>query len=337
MKPKFLFIAVFIILLLLCPAVVLSQSDHSLEWIRVEGNRFVNESGETMIFHGVNFADPANLVRSGHWNKDHFEEAKNWGANIVRLPIHPRAWRQKGSEEYIKILDQGVQWARELGLYLILDWHSIGNLHTEKFQSEGYITTVEETHEFWRMMSDKYSQEPVIAMYELYNEPTTFSGRLGELSWEQWKEMNMDMIKIIRENHPETVILVAGFNWAYDLTPIKEDPIDLPGIAYVSHPYPQKREKPWEPKWEKDWGFVADKYPVILTEIGFALPEEKGVHIPVTGDEEYGKALVEYSAKKGISWVVWCFDPYWSPYMFTDWDYTPTRQGKFFKKVMQED
>jgi endoglucanase len=74
--------------------------------------------------------------------------------------------------------------------------------------------------------------------------------------------------------------------------------------------------------------------PVILTEIGFALPEEKGVHIPVHGDETYGKALVDYTAEKGISWVVWCFDPDWSPYMYTDWDYTPTRQGAFFKKVM---
>ena len=71
-----------------------------------------------------------------------------------------------------------------------------------------------------------------------------------------------------------------------------------------------------------------------LTEIGFALPEEEGVHIPVHGDEVYGQALVDYAEKKGISWVVWCFDPDWSPYMFTDWDYTPTRQGTFFKKVM---
>ena len=32
------------------------------------------------------------------------------------------------------LLDQAVDWANELGLYLILDWHSIGNLKEEKFQ-----------------------------------------------------------------------------------------------------------------------------------------------------------------------------------------------------------
>ena len=197
-----------------------------------------------------------------------------------------------------------------------------------------YITTMEETIDFWETVAHRYSDEPVVAMYELYNEPTISGDRFGNMTWSQWKEMNEQLISIIRRQHSDALILVAGFNWAYDLTPIKDDPIDAAGIAYVSHPYPEKREAPWEDKWESDWGFVAEKYPVILTEIGFALPEEKGVHIPVHGDETYGRALVDYTEKKGISWVVWCFDPNWSPFMYTDWNYTPTRQGAFFKKVM---
>lgn len=337
MKPTIKFLSVVILFLIFFPVMVNCQTKNTPEWIKVDGNRFVNESGKTIIFQGVNIADPDKLAKAGKWEKKHFEEAKNWGSNIIRLPIHPEAWRERGSEEYIKLIDQAVQWAGELDLYLILDWHSIGNLKDEKFQNPGYITTKEETYEFWRLMSKKYANEPVIAMYELYNEPTVSGERFGTCNWSEWKEMNVEMINIIRENHPKAVILVTGFDWGYDLTPVKEDPIELPGIAYVSHPYPEKRKKPWEPQWEKDWGFVADKYPVILTEIGFALPEEKGVHIPVHGDEEYGNAIVDYSAKKGISWVVWCFDPTWSPYMFSDWNYTPTRQGTFFKEVMLRD
>ena len=48
------------------------------------------------------------------------------------------------------------------------------------------------------------------------------------------------MMKIIRKEHDEALVLVAGFNWAYDLIPVKKDPIDAKGIAYVSHPYPEK-------------------------------------------------------------------------------------------------
>jgi len=311
-----------------------SQSAANPEWIQTDGNRFVNESGETVIFRGVNIRDPHNLEMDGHWTRSHFEEAKQWGANVIRLPVHPRAWRARGGDNYLLLLDQAVRWANELGLYLIIDWHSIGNLKEEKFQHNMYVTTFEETKDFWDVVSSRYSGEPAVAMYELYNEPTVSGERFGEMSWPEWKKMNEEMIRIIRENHPLSVILVAGFDWAYDLTPVKADPVEATGIAYVSHPYPQKRSAPWEEQWERDWGFVADRYPVILTEIGFALPEEKGVHMPVEGDETYGEALVAFSARRGISWVVWCFDPDWSPHMFTDWDYTPTRQGTFFRKVM---
>ena len=307
-----------------------------IEWIGINGNSFVNESGETMIFQGVNIRDPHNLEKEGHWTRSHFEEAKAWGANVIRLPIHPPSWRSRGIEGYLILLDQAVEWARELGLYLILDWHSIGNLKMEMFQHEMYITSVEETTAFWSTLAEKYADEPVVLMYELYNEPTISGDNFGEMTWQEWKNINEEIITVIRSKHPGSIIGVAGFNWAYDLTPIKDAPINATGIAYISHPYPEKREAPWEAKWEEDWGYVAEKYPVFLTEVGYALPDEEGAHIPVNGDEVYGNALVKYTKEKGISWVVWCFDPDWSPFMFTDWDYTPTRQGAFFKKVMSE-
>ena len=312
-----------------------AQESQPLDWIRVEGNQFVNESGETIVFRGVNIKDPHRLAQQDRWRRSHFEEARKWGANVIRLPVHPDSWRERGEAEYVKLLDLGVQWARELGLYLILDWHSIGNLHEEKFQNRSYITTVEETHDFWRAMSQHYANEPVVAMYELYNEPTVSGQQFGKCSWPVWKQMNEQMIQLIRKHHPRAVILVAGFDWAYDLTPIRDNPIDATGIAYVSHPYPEKRKMPWEPQWERDWGYVAKKYPVVLSEIGFALPSEKGAHMPVRNDERYGKALLAFAAERGVSWVVWCFDPDWAPFMFSDWNYTPTRQGVFFKKALQ--
>ena len=314
---------------------LLSQPKGDFCQIQVNKNQFVDASGKPVIFRGVNIRDPHNLAEDGNWKKSHFTEAKKWGSNVIRLPVHPRAWRDRGEAEYLKLLDQAVVWAKDLGLYLILDWHSIGNLKEEMFQHTMYVTTLEETTQFWHAVSKRYADEPVVAMYELYNEPTISGDRFGTMSWAEWKEINEGLIEVIRSNHPAAVILVAGFNWAYDLIEAGKDPINSENIAYVSHPYPQKREAPWEPKWENDFGFLAEQYPIILTEVGFALPDEAGAHIPVKGDETYGKALVDYTEKKGISWVVWCFDPDWSPFMFTDWDYTPTRQGIFFRKVMQ--
>ncbi len=313
----------------------MTNAQQELGRVSVNGSNFVAEDGTVIVFRGLSTSDPDKLVDDGIWSKAYFEEIKKWGANLVRFPIHPRAWNERGPEAYLKILDDGIQWAGELGLYVILDWHSIGNLRTEVFQADMYDTTKKETYNFWRTMARKYGDNPTVAFYELYNEPTTYNHQLGTLTWAYWSELMTEIITIIRANGGKGIPLVAGFNWAYDLTPIRDQPLPVEGIAYVSHPYPQKRPHPWPEKWTNDWGFVKDKYPVILTEIGFSGPEDPGAHVPVISDESYGEAITNYCDEKGISYVVWVFDKQWAPRLYEDDDYTPSRQGRYFKERLQ--
>lgn len=302
--------------------------------IIVSGNSFVRADGTEIVFRGYSSSDPDKLESQGYWNKSYFKELKNWGANLVRFPIHPTAWAKRGKEAYMQLLDDGIEWAGELGMYVIIDWHSIGNLRTEMYQHDMYNTTRKQTFDFWRTIGARYGKNPVVAFYELYNEPTTYNNTLGTLNWDQWKALNEEMITIVRANGGEGIPLVAGFNWAYDLTSVKNNPIEAEGIAYVSHPYPQKRAKPWEDQWTHDWGFVKEKYPLILTEIGFCGPEDPGAHIPVISDESYGDAITNYSDERNISYVVWVFDKQWAPRLFIDDQYTPSRHGKYFKEKL---
>lgn len=324
----------FISFILFCFSLSLPAQQNALPLLKVQGNKIVNDKNETLVFHGVNLSDPDKLDKAGKWTKDYFQQAKNWGSQIIRIPIHPAAWRTRGAASYLNLLDDGVQWASELGMYVILDWHTIGNLRTELYQNEMYNTTRKETFEFWKIMASHFRGNNAVAFYEIFNEPATAGNTLGTCSWSEWKTICTDIIRIILANNPKAIPLVAGFDWAYDLTPLMLDPLDIPGIAYVSHPYPEKRGQPWEPQWERDFGFAASKYPVFATEIGFALPTEKGVHVPVHGDEDYGRRITDYFQERGISWVVWVFDPDWAPMMFKDWNYTPTHQGEFFRSVM---
>jgi endoglucanase len=307
-----------------------------LSRISVKGNKFITADGKPVVFRGLNTSDPEKLLKAGHWNKEYFEAMKSWGATIVRFPVHPATWRSQGKGNYIKLLDQGIGWATELGMYVIIDWHSIGNLRTEMYQNDSYETTQKETFEFWRTMAKQYKDNTTVAFFELFNEPTEINGQLGRCSWSEWKVIMEEIIGIIRANGATTVPLVAGFNWAYDLTSIAKDPIKAEGIGYVSHPYPMKRSKPWEKQWTADWGFAAEKYPLILTEIGFCGPDDRGAHVPVISDESYGDAITTYCREKGISYVVWVFDPQWSPMLFTDWNFTPSRQGTYFKAALQK-
>ncbi len=97
-----------------------------------------------------------------------------------------------------------------------------------------------------------------------------------------------------------------------------------------------KRNKPLEEQWTAYWGFVSEKYPLILTEIGFSGADEKGAHLTVIGDESYGDAITAYCKLRGISYTVWVFDLNWSPMLFTDWNFTPSRQGRYFKNALKK-
>ncbi|MEX0719266.1 MAG: glycoside hydrolase family 5 protein [Balneolaceae bacterium] len=318
-----------------CPATA-QNIDHPLPLISVEGNRFVDENGDVYNFRGVSSSDPDRLEKAGHWNKEYFEAVKSFNANVIRFPVHPRAWRERGHEEYLNLLDDGIKWAGELGMYVIIDWHSIGNLRTEVYQSNMYSTTKTETFRFWRTIAARYKENTVVAFYETFNEPTTYNGELGELTWLQLKELHEEIIFIIYAHDKTVIPLIGGLNWAYDLTPVIDDPVDYPGVAYVTHPYPQKRDQPWDEKWQDDWGFVADTYPIVATELGFMSEDGRGAHVPVIGDETYGNAIINFFEERGISWVAWVFDPQWSPQLIESWNFEPTRQGHFFKEKMGE-
>ena len=310
-----------------------SQSDKT-PWIKVNGNTFVDEDGRTLVFRGLNSSDPDKLESEGQWKQSYFNEISNWGSNIVRFPVHPEAWRERGVDNYLKLLDDGIEMAAKAGLYVIIDWHSIGNLKSGIFHHERYNTTLAETYNFWKIMAENYGGNSRVAFFELFNEPTLNENKFGSCSWDEWKEIIEEIILIVRSNGAKNIPLVAGFNWAYDLTEINENPINAEGIAYVSHPYPQKRQKPWEDKWENDWGYVAKKYPVILTEIGFCTADAEGAHIPVIDDGSYVQSITNYCESRGISYVIWVFDPNWSPMLIKNWKFETTPAGSKWKDYL---
>ena len=301
-----------------------------LPLISVKGNKFVDPQGATVLFRGLSISDPDKLEMQGHWNREYFVKVAEMGTHVVRIPVHPIAWRERTPAEYLKLLDQAVEWSTDLGMYVDLDWHSIGNLTTGVFQDPMYDTSLQETYEFWRIMARHFAGHNTVAFFELFNEPTTFRNQLGPVSWDDWKKINENIIAIIRVNNAKAIPLVAGFDWAYDLTPLILSPIAAEGVGYVVHPYANKRQRPWEPKWEEDFGFAAATYPVVATEFGGFSEPAAGV----AGQVPYGPSIIKYLESKGISWMVWCFDPEWGPTLISDWNYTLNASGEFAKQAM---
>jgi len=67
-------------------------------------------------------------------------------------------------------------------------------------------------------------------------------GKYGTCTWAQWKTIMQDLITLVRKSGAKNIFIAAGFNRAYDLTPVINNPINADKIAYVRHPYPQKEK-----------------------------------------------------------------------------------------------
>jgi endoglucanase len=333
MKKYLVYLIVFVVgFAAACTSEKTATVVEPLPAIKVSGNVFVNENGDVVRLQGVSYADPDKLERDGQWDIRIFEESKSWGSNVVRFAIHPYTWRYRGANEYLELLDKGVELATQTGQYVIIDWHSIGNMVEDVYPHFNYATSWRETVNFWKLIAERYKGNTTVALFELFNEPTAQG---APLSWKTWKPVMENLIDEINAVDDSKIYLVAGMDWAYLLDEVVENPVNRANVAYVSHPYPQKREQPWEPQWEADFGHVAQHYPIVATEFGFVIEGERGQHIPVIGDETYGEAIMNFFEERGISYTLWCFDPLWSPAMFEDWNFTPSRQGRFFKQVMQ--
>ena len=139
MQKRFLF-------LLLLVAVLAQVNGCSARdgWVKVKGNHFIGPDGKEMVFRGLCFSDPVKLVSDGQWNERYFSEATQWGANVVRFAVHPTFLNEMGWDQTFEAMDRGIEWAEKYGLYVIMDWHSIGNLKDELYTGPYYNTTKEE-------------------------------------------------------------------------------------------------------------------------------------------------------------------------------------------------
>ncbi|TEB40778.1 glycoside hydrolase family 5 protein, partial [Flavobacterium circumlabens] len=89
---------------------------------------------------------------------------------------------------------------------------------------------LEEAKVFFAEISKKYSKYPNI-IYEIFNEP-------DYESWAEVKAYSEEVIKVIRENDPNNIILVGSPHWDQDVDLAAADPIlGVTNIMYTMHFY----------------------------------------------------------------------------------------------------
>lgn len=183
------------------------------------------------------------------------------GMNVVRVPFWYRnfmldeigTWIDEDMDKNpgFKRLDQVIESAGKYGMYVILDMHGCpggqsmdhcsGTLgRNELYTNETYQETMQT---LWEAIADRYKDNPVVAAYDIMNEPQNNGGYEGENSYDPWQEESWQMtnkiydrmIKAIRKIDHNHVITVEGI-WRVSNLP---DPKEMgwENMMYQTHLY----------------------------------------------------------------------------------------------------
>jgi hypothetical protein len=305
---------------------VLSRTEiiSKLSKLHIEGNKIVNENGSVVILRGLNYFDQAHCDRGNKMEADFIEMAKEWYAKAVRLPVHRPEFFQDPKRFMDRWLTPQINLCEHLGMYPIVDFH------TRNKDDLPYI------YDFWEIIIDEYANRTGL-ICDLANEPEG-------IDWKTWKNMAKNVTDLIRGKSPDTLIIVSGIDWGYDISYAIDDPVDRPNIVYGTHPYPIKFE--WcgglnatdEQKiqeWGKKFGKTSEVHCVWVTEYGW---ENSMNRIFGATTEKYADLLLNYLEERQIGDLAWNFSPtgFYDPALLKDWYYTPSYSGEVVKAHLRK-
>lgn len=162
--------------------------------------------------------------RSTFITEDDIARIRAEGMNHVRLPINSRIVLDDNGDllkEGFVLIDRLIDWCRTHELWVVLDLHGApgGQTGTNIDDSPNGVPELfsdgryrQLTVGLWRAIAERYRNEPVVAAYDLLNEP--LPDKYQGLYADDLVELYVDLTAVIREVDPHHLICYEGTNWA---------------------------------------------------------------------------------------------------------------------------
>lgn len=276
MKSKFWY-AVFSLLMIANVAKAQFVKKHGQ--LSVQGTQLVDKNNNPVVLRGLSFG------WHSLWPRFYNEKAVSWlkkdfNSNVVRaaMGIELGDLSYMNNPQFAKEkVEAVINGAIKSDIYVIIDWHS-------------HNVNLKEAKVFFAEMSKKYAKYPNI-IYEVFNEP-------DNETWWEVKSYAEEVIRVIRENDPNNIILVGCPHWDQDIDLPAEDPIlGYTNIMYTMHFYAATHGKYLRDRTD---AAIKSGLPVFIS-------ESAGMEASGDGPLDY-KAWQEYMdwmESKKLSWITW--------------------------------
>jgi endoglucanase len=189
------------------------------EQLHIAGSYVLDEHNDTVSLEGMSFFWSQWIGKyytydCVKWLRD------DWHCDVVRaaMAIEQSGYLYHPEREKKKVITV-VEAAIDLGIYVIVDWHS------HSAQNE----TVEAVR-FFSDLAKRYGNYPNI-IYEIYNEPVG-------VSWDTIvKPYAETVLAAIRQYDPDNIVIVGTPSWSQDIDAVAQDPLEDKNVAYALHFY----------------------------------------------------------------------------------------------------
>ena len=258
-------------------------------------------------------------------------EAKEWGANFVRVPLSEEYWLSSNcdySSTYEATVDQVVNWITSLGMVALLDLHTNSLSSCESgTPSQHNMADEAQSPTFWSQVAERYGNilspeyNPLVA-FDLYNEPEGISQSIWLNGGETTDTVTgitydaagmQQLYNSVRAAGSTNLTFISGLNWAN--TPPTTLVTGL-NIVYAVHYYTCPgndlstctNPDPYDPTPDlSQWTTLGATEPIAVTEFGW----------PSQSSGTYDANVISYATEQGWSWSAFAWEDLEYP---TEWD-----------------
>ncbi len=199
-------------------------------FLHVQGREIFDGNDQPILLRGINMDT---YYYSYMWDQtaawDYATQADiqflaDLGVTVIRLSLH---WRYFDTALGYDLIDTYLEWCEQAGIYVILDMHVVppeddilqGRIWDDPAAQQQFL-------DLWTTLAARYANHPLIAGYDLYNEPAPSDAA-------QWWDLATRAGNAIRAVDPNHILFVEN--------PLIEDGmyhlLADPNVVYSYHDY----------------------------------------------------------------------------------------------------